>query len=230
MGEIARFGDREREVLEFAAVHQLVSGRQVAALLGERAGEADELLAGLTSGGLLVRDRIGRDEASFRISRAGLRAVGSRRSPPGFEWHNRTAVGAAWLWLHARGGTLGAADRVLSELEMRAEDHAGGAGAPCFVEPHEFGGRPGVHYPDLVMMLGSDRRPVELLLALPARRQLEAVLRAYAADVRVRDVICVVVDPWVARAVQAIVSSLELLPMVTIQPVLAWWRSRATVD
>lgn len=223
MGTEVSLGDRERAVLRFAASQRVVLPRQVARMLEEETSAVDELLTDLTGAGVLVRDRVGSERPDrFRITRAGLQAIGSRSAPPRFEATDRRAVGVAWLWLAGRGGTFGRADRVLSEREMRDEDADGGTGSPFFVEPHEFGGGFERHYPDLVLVRGSDRIAIEVLLAAPPSRQVEAVLRAYAADSRIAWVLFMPVDPRLGHMVQAIAASLELSPFVGVQMLRAW--------
>ncbi len=210
--------ESERRVLEFASAHSVVLADQVARLLGAPADEAAEVLAGLTAAGLVAHDRVGGEEPSwFRITGVGLRLLGSRASPPGFDPRWRHAVGAGWLWLVAREGELGGVDRVLSERQMCFEDRNGGADAPFALRPDLFGGGPGVHYPDLVLLVGSTRRAVELLSAAPARRRLEGVLQAYAADARVQAVMFLVADLRLNALIRSVAAGLELSPMVRVQ-------------
>jgi hypothetical protein len=229
-GEVS-LGGRGRAVLEFAVGQRAVLAAQVARLLGLSGGEAEELLAGLTGGGFLAREVFGSGEDGlFRVTAAGVRAVGGSGLPPRLDGFSRHGIGEGWLWVAARSGTFGPVDRVLSGFEMRSADRAGDAGAPFFVEPHQFGGRSGVHYPDVLAIDGSKRRlAVELLLAFPGRRELEAVLRAYAADVRMDMVLLVVVDPWLGRVAQGVIGSLGLAEMAAVQQVLGWWRSKPAV-
>jgi hypothetical protein len=230
VGTGAAVGARERAALGLAAVHEVVVAGQVAAVLDERPEEVDQLLENLCASGWLVRDRSASERADFfRVTSAGLDAVGSRLPSPRFGSRQREAIAAAWIWLGARrGAAFGPVDRVLSAREMLAEDQEDGPDSPFFVEPGEFGGRLGVRYPDLVAFSGPHRLAVEVLLALPPRRQLEAVLRAYAADVRIAMVRFFVVDPRLAQVIESIIASLDLSPMAAVQLIQSWWRSQVT--
>lgn len=152
---------------------------QVASLLGEEPAEAGERLAALETVGLATSDRLGvTSPAVFRITSAGLRAIGSRLSAPGLDPRPERALGVGWLWLVASSGGLGRVDRVLSKLQMQAEDLDGSPEAPFDVCPGEFGGRGRVHYPDLMLLTGAGRVAVELLFEAPAPDEFAAVLRA----------------------------------------------------
>lgn len=209
----------DSRVLEFARAHSVVLADQVVGLLEETGPEVEERLGSLSRAGFLVCDRVGpQGPDCFRITGAGLRAIGSRFAPPGFDPRCRHAVGAGWLWLAAHGGTFGSVEGVVSERQMRVEDREGGADSPFFVQPEQFGGDPERHYADLMLLMRPGRVAVELLMVGPVQRRLEAVLRAYAADARIRAVLYLVVDPRLGRLVQSAAARLELSPLVHVQP------------
>jgi hypothetical protein len=101
----AAIGERERAVLEFAAIHDVVVPAHVADVLDEQLAGVDQLLADLTDAGLLVGDHVDSERADVcRITRAGLSAIGTRRSAPVAGWRRRGAValvvagGRRFLW------------------------------------------------------------------------------------------------------------------------------------
>jgi hypothetical protein len=211
--------DADRRVLEFASVNRLVSGAQAARLLDLAVEAASERLSRLAGNGSLARGLLGLGEAPwFRITPAGLRAVGSRLAAPGFGPWCRHALGVGWLWLLASEGTFGPVEQVLTEREMKSVDKHDGVEAPFAARPEEFGGAAAPHYPDLMLLTTQGRIAVELLLDAPARGALEAVLRAYAADVRISTVLYLATGPWVGRLVQSVAAELELSAMVRVQP------------
>jgi hypothetical protein len=222
---VAVVSDRDRGVLEFAAAQRFVTTSQVAALLHGREGGGRELLAGagellaaVVGRGLLKRDRLAALSDRFRITAAGLRVLGSAALPPAFDSRHQQPEGAGWLWLSAHAGSFGPARRFLSERQMRAEDQHHGVDAPFAVEPGKFGGRSGLHYADLMVLLESGGRlPIELMLAVPGVRQLEAVMRAYAADARTDGVLYLVLDPWARRLLETVIASLELLEVLHVR-------------
>ncbi len=223
----AGLGDRERQVVELAAVQPFVLPGHVMGLLEADWREAYDVLAGLTAAGVLVRGRVASEtQDCFQITSAGLQALGSRSPLPAFEPAYEHAVCASWVWVKARSGAFGPLDRVLCEREMRDEDRVDGAGVPYAVEPHEFGGRFEAHYPDLALIHGSHRLPVEVVTALPEVGQLAAVLRAYAADHRVTEVVFFSVDPRLGAVVERVSDSLELSAMVFIRAIMIGSQNR----
>jgi hypothetical protein len=206
--------------LEFASVHSVVSRDQVARLLGNTTDAAAKQLSTLSADGLLSRERCAVAEASrFRITPAGADVIGSRLATPGFDPRVRHALGVGWLWLMATVGSFGSVDRVLTERQMRWVDCREGSEAPA-APLEEFGGGPGAHYPNLMLLTKQGRIAVELVLDAPAPRVLEPVLHAYAADVRLSAVLFLVSDPWVGRLVQSVAAWLELSPLVHVQPAM----------
>jgi hypothetical protein len=107
---------------------------------------------------------------------------------------------------------------------MRTEDLEPSRDAPFAVEPHQFGGSRGVHYPDVMLLVPSGRVAIKLLLSAPPVEQLEAVLRAYAADVRMQAVLYLVVDPRLGGPVESAAAGLELSAMVHVQLARFGWR------
>ena len=97
----------DRQILEFAAGHTVIEARQVATLLGEETVEAGGRLADLTKAGLVAGERACAEAPGyFRITAAGLRAIGSRLSVPQLRQRHEHALGVGWLWLAASADGL----------------------------------------------------------------------------------------------------------------------------
>jgi hypothetical protein len=211
----------DRGLLEFAAEHRIVVADQARALLGISPLAAERRLRALARAGLLRRQEL---LPCYQITRQGLGLIGSnlpapRRDPRGYE-HD---VGLGWLWLAARSGTFGELREVISERRIRSADgRADPAEEPLAVRLGGYGpgGRPSVHYPDLVLVTRTGHRiAVELELSLKGRGRRERILGGYAADARFDAVLYLVEDPVVARAVQASARRLGTSHTVLVQPV-----------
>ena len=139
------------------------------------------------------------------------------------------------MWLAARGGAWGPAERIMTEREMRSRDerrardsHDAGAGADS--RQHQARGGPPLgihvpdedenrlHYPDLLLVHGRRRVAVELQLATPSPRRLGRVLSGYGTDQRISAILFAVVDPGVGAIVRSTAANLETPPVVHIQP------------
>lgn len=207
--------ERDRRLLQFAAEHRFVITEQVAVLLQIGHKTADERLRALRDGGYLVRSReLYRGPAQHRLTRAGLRAIGSDLpvpGPPDLSMYGHD-VGLGWLMLAARRGRFGPVQEVVSERRMRSDDgrRASEARAGAGRERHGVrlggvgpGGRERLHYPDLVLVTASGHRiAFELeLTSKPARRR-ETILAAYGGDRRIDAVVYLVTSPAAGRAVE----------------------------
>jgi hypothetical protein len=250
-----RITERDRLVLSFIAEHAFVLTAHAQALLGISEGAASRRLAALRSAGLLDREEAFYRWPCHRITREGLRVIGSELPLPRFGpsnyWHD---VGLAWLTVGARAGAFGPLAEIVSERRMRASDgaaqaagsgygaaQAAGSGygaaqaagssdgaaqaAGSSAEPFGVrlgglgpGGRPRLHYPDLVLRSsGGHRIAVELELSGKSRADRERILLGYSLDGRFDAVVYFVNDPVVARAVGASVARLGLGSLVRVQ-------------
>jgi hypothetical protein len=180
-------------VLGPLAEHRLLTGPQVAVLLGVSADAAGRRLRRLADKGLVAYQPPFRGApASARITRPGVRAVGRQLSPPGENLNEfQHDVGVGWLWLAARAGAFGEVRQIATERTMQAAD---GAAAAAGRRPR-YGvglgmlgpnGRPQRHYPDLMLDLASGHRvAVELELTQKSSRRLSRIMTAYASDASV---------------------------------------------
>jgi len=212
-------------VLSFVAEHKLVLTAHVQALLGVSPDTAARRLRRLASAGLLSGDsRVYR--GYHQITRAGLNAAGSRLPRPREDlstyWHD---AGVAWLYLGARAGTFGALRAVISERQMRSSDASSDRPAEPFgvrLGGSGPGGRPRLHYPDLLLHTADGHRvAVELELSGKARTRREAILGGYSLDRRIDAVIYFVSDPAIGRAIAASAARLGISSMIHVQR-FAW--------
>ena len=207
-----RITDRDHQLLEFAAKHRLVLAEQAQSLLGATPAAMSTRMGALARAGLLQRHAVFDGQPGcFLITRKGLAAVGSRLPTPRLELRTyRHDVGLAWLWVAARRGAYGELAGIVSEREMRSAD-AIGERAARGTTPHGVrlggvggGGRPRLHYPDLLLIgPGGGRVAVELELTGKTRTRRERILAGYGADPRFDAVMYVVDRPGVARALRA---------------------------
>jgi hypothetical protein len=225
--------DGDRDLLEFLAAHRLVLADHLTVVLGNR-DLARRHLGGLLAGKQVRRERVMRSEPDcFQITRAGLASIGSKLPPPEFDPRYRHDVGVAWMWLAARGGAWGPAERIMTEREMRSRDErrardSQDAGADSRQHQARGGPRFGIrlpdedenrlHYPDLLLTRGRRRVAVELQLATPSLRRLGRVLSGYGADKRISAILFAVADPGVGAIVRSTAAKLETPPVVHIQP------------
>jgi len=220
-----RLSERDVEVLRFAAEHRLVLSDHVRVLLGVSSATAQSRLRALVKARLLVREPVfAGHPACFQITRAGLGLIGSQLSPPRLDLHTYDHdLGLAWLWLAARRGSFGAVREVVSERKLRSSDarrdpvsqpagvRLAGTGA---------GGRPRLHYPDLLLRTASGHRvAVELELTSKTRSRREKILMGYAGDRRFDAVLYLVEQKAIGREVAACAAKLGISRMVQVQPV-----------
>lgn len=219
-------------LLTFIGEHRFVLAAQAGALLGTPERSTQSKLHKLADGGYLIEEPVLGGPVVYRSTRLGLDVVGSSLRPLPISlknyWHD---VGAAWLWLAARGGAFGPVRELLAERVMRSHD-ARGRDDPFGVRLGGIGrdGRERLHYPDLLIV---DRRGRRLAIELeitskePAKR--ERILAAYAADPRIAKVRYVVYKPAVGRALATSVTRLSIGSLVSIQRVRAPDGSAPTV-
>ena len=221
-----RITDRDRRLLEFAAKHRLVLSEQAQSLLGATAAAMSTRMGALARAGLLERHAVFDGQPScFLITRKGLAAVGSRLPTPRLELRTyRHDVGLAWLWVAARRGAYGELAVIVSEREMRSADAIGAyvarGTAPYGVRLGGVGsgGRPRLHYPDLLLMgPRGGRVAVELELTCKTRTRRERILAGYGADPRFDSVVYVVDRPGVARALCASAARVGVSQRVSMQ-------------
>lgn len=213
------------QLLTFIGAHRFALPAQAAAQLGSSEDAARRRLTTLTDAGYLIKEPVlARQPVAYRATRLGLDAIGSELRPLPISlkdyWHD---LGAAWLWLAARGGAFGPVIDVVAERVMRSRD-ARGCVAPFGVRLGGLGkdGRERLHYPDLLMVEPNGRRlaiELEITAKDPTRRR--QILGGYVADPRVARVLYVVYKPQVALALSASVTRLGISSMVTIQRVRA---------
>lgn len=203
-------------MLEFIAEHRLVLCGHVQALLGVSARTASSRLRALEQAGLVHRDALfNRYPAHYRIQRRGLELIGSRLGLPKRDLNPAHDIGVAWLWLAAHRGAFGPLRGVVSERVMRSRDgaeaHAARVTGRSEHEPFGVrlsgqgpGGRPRLHYPDLLLVDREGRRiAIELELSSKGRRRRHQIVGGYASDRRIDAVLYLVEDPRIAREVQS---------------------------
>lgn len=219
-------GERDRELLAFAAEHRFVLARQAARLVGITERAAADRLRELHRAGYFLRERGGdREPLAYRITTAGLKTAGSRLSAPRpidpAVYRHDAALG--WLALEARAGRFGPVTDVVSERRMRSHDARTTERSDRFgvwlggVGP---GGRDRMHHPDLMITTGTGHRvafELELTGKGPARR--ERILEAYAADPRIDAVVYLVEHRATGRAVQRSAARLGIGDLIHVQNV-----------
>ncbi|HET8977544.1 MAG TPA: hypothetical protein VFN87_05250 [Solirubrobacteraceae bacterium] len=243
-----RITDRDRRLLAFAAEHRFIIAAQPAVLLDLRQKPVDDRLRGLAEAGLLWRERaLNGQPSTYRITAAGLRAVGSDlRAPHRLDLSlYRHDLGLGWLMVAAHREWFGPVRAVISERRMRSEDRrdqrpgaqgadrlAGEAAGP----PRGADGRTlrhGVrlggqgprgserlHYPDMMLLTASGHRVAfELELTSKPPRRREDILAGYAADPRIDRVIYLVENRSTGDAVERSARRAGAADLVRVQMV-----------
>jgi hypothetical protein len=228
----SRITDRDLELLAFLAEHRIVVADHIRALLGVSATVAYGRLRALAAMDLVTQRRLfhGRP-ACYLITRKGLAARGSELPAPRIDLRGYAHdVGLAWIWLVARNGRFGLIREVVSERQMRSSDARGPEGYQRFgvrLGGYGPGGKPRLHYPDLVLVTAAGKRvAVELELTGKGRTRRDRILGAYGADRRIDAVLYLAENPAVARSIQSTAARLDLARMVHVQPV-RWGNGRA---
>jgi hypothetical protein len=214
------------------AEHRLALCGHVQVLLGISPTAATKRMRALEEQGLLCRDAIFyRYPPHCRISRNGLDVIGSRLSVPKRALNVGHDIGLAWLWLAAYRGAFGSLREVISERRMRSTDgiqmHATRRTGRGVDEPFGVrlsgvspGGRPRLHYPDLLLVDHAGRRiAVELELTSKGRARRDQIIGGYASDRRIDAVLYLVEDQRIAREVQQAARRFGFERRVLVQPV-----------
>jgi hypothetical protein len=220
-----RLTARDHQILRFAAEHQLVLERQIAALTQGSVAQLRPRLSELGEEGYLNRKRVF-EEFCYSIQRPGLVAVGSRLRVPTFTLHSYMHdVGLAWLWLAAQRGAFGRVAEVLAERRLRSHDESGGAPREPYairLGGHDAHGRELRHYPDLLLVDNHGRRlALELELSRKGMARRETIIAGYGADRRVPGVLYLVEDNsegrGIGRTVEATARRMGVLERVQVR-------------
>jgi hypothetical protein len=230
----AQITDRDLGLLEFVAEHRLVLAAHIQALLGISRAAAHKRLRALVGLGLLRHDTpFHRQPGYYQVTREGLGAASSRLPPPRkIDYpHYQHDVGVAWLWLAARRGAFGQLREIVSERHMRSHDGSRQRrGEPLGVRlgGRGPGGRPRIHYPDL-LLVGADgsRIAVELELSSKGRSRRETILGGYGADPRIDVVLYLAGNPRVEHEIRASARRLGISPLVHVHAVRSSSRQRS---
>ncbi|MBV9310766.1 MAG: hypothetical protein JOZ73_08035 [Solirubrobacterales bacterium] len=218
-----RLGERDLELLRFAAEHRLVLAEHARVLLEVSPSRAQARLRALVKAGLLIREPVfAQRPPCFQITRTGLGLIGSQFAPPRLDLHTYDHdIGLAWLWLAARRGRFGALTDVVSERQLRSADaRRDPTAAPVAVTLAGTGpsGRPRLHYPDLVLVTASGHRvAVELELTSKTRARREKILMSYAGDRRFDAVLYLVEKQAIGREIATCAAKLGAGGIVHVQ-------------
>jgi hypothetical protein len=216
---------QDHKVLAFLAEHRCAIAPQVQALLNCSPRSAQQRLRELQDRRLAQSQRIfaGRP-STWRITAAGLRAIGSSLAPPRLHLSQYVHdLGLGWLWLAARTGGFGDLAAIHSERSLRCHDASRTpASEPLGVGLGTLGPRGGErwHYPDLLLATPAGNRiAVELELSSKSHRRLSGIMLAYAADARIDAVLYLAGDRGIAARVQRASRDAGIGELVRIQPV-----------
>jgi hypothetical protein len=155
-----------------------------------------------------------------------LDAIGSDLPPPRFDLRcYRHDVGLGWLWLAAHAGAFGRPSDVVSERRMRSHDARAAGDEEPRSEPLGVrlggvgpGGKPRLHYPDLLVVQGDARRiALELELTSKGRARREGILAGYGADPRIDAVLYLTDSAAISGTVRTAATRLGLAPRVHVQ-------------
>jgi hypothetical protein len=234
---------RDLELLGFIAEHRFVLPRHVQVFLGVSAGTAHARLRRLTGAGYLRHGhKLYREPGYYQATNQGLAAVGAGYRPRPVDLSlYRHDVGTAWLWLAARRGVFGQMREVIGERRMRSQDALAAVGDPSAgpvgvrlgpfgvrLGGHGPGGRPRLHYPDLLLITPKGKRiGVELELTGKGRARREKILAGYAADPRI-DAVLYLVDHRnrpLARSIEDSARRAGIGSIVQVQP-FRWGASK----
>lgn len=225
MGEqtAARLTGRDLRLLAFLAEHRLVLAAHAQAFLEISAAATQTRLRALAGAGYLRQRTLFHGQPGcWQITGRGLAAIGSGYSRPVIDLRCYAHdVGVAWLWLAARQGSFGSMREVLAERRLRSEDARAGSGHELWgvhLGGYGPGGRPRVHYPD-VLLVGAEGQRIALELELSAKgsTRLQRILGGYAVDGRVGAVVYLVQHAATARALDRAVQRTGVRDLVHIQ-------------
>jgi hypothetical protein len=230
---VAQMTDHDLRMLAFAAEHRFVFAAQIGMLLEISTPAARARLDALRDAGCLTEGDLLKNKPShYQVTTRGLRAIGSDLPRPRAVDLSlyRHDAGLAWLTVAAERGMFGPLRQIVPERQMRSQDgRAGDGGEPFGVRVGAVGrgGRPRLHYPDLVVVTESGHRVAfELELTLKAPRRREKILAAYAADRRIDAVIYLVDHPARRRAMRDSVRRVGLADRVRVAQVTLGHRPR----
>jgi hypothetical protein len=230
-------------LLAFVASVPVALAAQVAQLVQIRDDVPPDLVDELVTDGLLeAAPRVHHHREAYRVTLAGLRALGSNLPVPVLElrryWQD---VGAGWLSVEARRGVFGEeVERVFTRREMRAVDRELAARGPqvgsgwsetarakaqdasfaVWPTVGEEPGRGAGHYPDLTLVLPQGRVAMELVLEVPGERWISAVADAYARKPHLATTVLIVPGPALGVPLRAIIERCGLSRRVMIQHAL----------
>jgi hypothetical protein len=226
--------DRDCRMLAFAADHRFVLTAHIAMLLEISPRAASDRLRTLRDAGYLTDgDRFKNEPSHFQVTTRGLRAINSDLPRPRKVDLSvyRHEAGLAWLTVAAERGMFGPLRQIIPERQMRSQDGRGGDGQAPFgvrVGAVGRGGRPRLHYPDLVVVTdGGHRVAFELELTLKGPRRREKILAAYAGDRRIDAVIYLVDHPARRRAMRESVRRVGIADRVRVEQVTLGHRPEA---
>jgi hypothetical protein len=214
---------QHEQVLDFMAQHRCAIAPQVQTLLGCAPARAARRLRELQELGYARSQRIfAARPSTWRITPAGLAAVGSRLGPPRLHLSQcGHDLGLGWLWLAARDGSFGKLGAVHSERSMRSHDARGRfTQEPLGVGLGPTGPRGGEqrHYPDLLLTTPAGRRiAVELELSGKGPQRLAGIMLAYAADARIDAVMYLVSDRRLAGRIERAAGAAGIGELVRVQ-------------
>ena len=226
-------------LLAFVASVPVVLAEQVAELVGIRDDVSPGLIDELVEDGLVaVAPRLARGREAYRVTVDGLRALGSDLPVPVLDlrryWRD---VGAGWLSVGVRRGLFGdEVERVFTEREMRAMDRrlaqtgvrvasgwseavrAKAADASFAVSAEVEEGAGSAHYPDVCLVLEQGRVAMVLVLEVPGRAWLSALVEAYARRVNLATTL-LLVPSGMRESIAAVVDRAGCSARVSVQPV-----------
>jgi hypothetical protein len=214
---------QHEHVLEFMSQHRCAIAPQVQTLLRCSPALAARRLRELNALGYARSQRIfaGRP-ATWRITAAGLGAIGSPLGPPRLHLSQYAHdLGLGWLWLAARAGGFGKPVAIDSERSMRSHDaRRRPAQEPIGVGLGPMGPRGGEqrHYPDLLLTTPAGRRiAFELELSGKGTQRLAGIMLSYAADRRIDAVLYLVTDRRLAGGIERTAREAGIGELVHVQ-------------
>jgi hypothetical protein len=228
-------------LLTFVASVPLVLAAQVAELVAIRDDASPDLIGELVRDGVVqAAPQLSRGREAYRVTVDGLRALGSDLPVPVVElrryWRD---VGVAWLSVGVRRGILGhEVERLFTEREMRAADRrlaqtgvrvgpgwseavrakAADASFAVAVDRGDGLSAEPAHYPEMCLVIAQGRVAMQLVLEVPSRAWLSALVQAYARRVNLASTL-LLVPPGMQEPVAAVIDRAGCSGRVFVQPV-----------